>query len=99
MINKIPYEVPAETRHRTVSVCDCCGAEQTPGEPGWSAEAKWGRDAHHEVKVESVHHEIGYEGDGGLKGIAWDFCPKCFDKKVRPLLETLAKPRKVDESW
>jgi len=99
MIKKIPYDVPAHMRHHSVSVCDGCGAGQTPGESGWIAEPRWGRDAYRSVTVESMHHEVGYEGDGGKEGDAWDFCPTCFEEKVRPLLMKLAKPRKVDESW
>lgn len=77
-----------------------CGKEQTDGEwPTTDAERGHNRAAEHEVRVSSVILGYGWEGDGDRNGLAWDFCPECFEGKVRPLLETIAKPRKVEESW
>jgi|1185.fasta_scaffold582630_1 hypothetical protein len=90
-------QVPATTRtHRHIK-CDICGKEQA--EQQWECAPKWGKDAHVEVTVSIVKVEVGYESDGSRDGSEWDFCPECFHDKVRPLLETLAMPRKMEESW
>jgi hypothetical protein len=80
--------------------CDVCGKERANGEwPTTDAERGHNRVAEHEVHVSSTILGYGWEGNGERNGFAWDFCPTCFDDKVRPLLETLAMPRKVEESW
>jgi hypothetical protein len=90
-------QVPATTRKLTITICDCCGAKT---DDEWETEEDSGyQSASHEVTVESIRVNRGYEMDGKRTGLAWDFCPTCFDQKVRPLLETIAKARKVEETW
>lgn len=103
-IQQQTVEVPATTRTERTTVCDICGktnATDNPhvGESDWHAEPKYGRDAYKRVVIQSTHVEIGYESDGSSEGDAWDICPGCFEERVRPLLLSLAKPRKVDISW
>ncbi len=104
-------EVPATTSTEVDVTCDGCGAVEPKN--GWSAppspEAQYFRSSEFEVTIEArttmrVTVEgktsfVGYEGDGEEAGVAWDFCPSCFKTKVRPLLETIAKPRKIKVSW
>lgn len=98
MIKTHEEPIPASVRKVMTVVCDACGAEQADSQ--WPAKATWGRDdAEAEVQVRSVVREIGYECDGSIVGLEWDFCPACFENKVRPLLESVAAPRKVNESW
>ena len=101
MIIETTEEVPAKTLTRKHMRCDACGKEQTNRE--WPAEQSdyEGSYCHaaFEVTVPMTVRGVGYEGDGGREGVAWDFCPDCFEKHIRPLLETIAKPREVDESW
>lgn len=96
MIIETKRQIPAQPAHETIAhhlKCDCCGAESNDSR-GWN-DRRFDSD---EVTVTRMHREM-YPECGNAEGVAWDFCPKCFDEKVRPLLETIAKPRKVDESW
>lgn len=99
MIETATEEVPATTRQRERHVCDLCGSKTELGDSSWPAESDWANRAEHDVTVKSVVTHHGYECDGHRRGEAWDFCPKCFAEKVRPLLLTLVEPRKVDEIW
>lgn len=98
MIIKTPYVEPERQTYREHVRCDICGADQVRQE--WPEKnTKYHRSAEHEVTVEHVTRYDGYESDGAKKGQAWDFCPGCFEEKVKPLLLTLAQPREIDESW
>jgi hypothetical protein len=90
-------QVPATTRERDIIVCDGCGTQKEGlrwHDPDRSNSMYRGT----EVTVE-IKRVRNYPGDGDSRADAWDFCPTCFDQKVRPLLETIAMPRKVEESW
>jgi hypothetical protein len=83
-------QVHATTRERTITICDCCGAnpEGAVGDPRVFAAP---------VTIKSEVLTLGLAHRRVIS--AWDFCPSCFDQKVRPLLETIAKGRKVEETW
>lgn len=100
MIEKTTEQVPATTRTRERHVCDLCGKKTPLGDHQWAFPDGFGHSsAMAEVTIRSVVEKYGWENDGERTGEAWDFCPDCFRDRVRPLLLTLAEPRKVDESW
>ena len=99
MIEKKTVEVPATTRTDEVKICDCCGARSDAEPSAWDADPGYYQNASSAVTVASTATRYGYESDGEEVGLAWDFCPPCFETKVRPLLETLSAPRKIGETW
>ncbi len=83
-------QVPATTRERTITTCDGCGANAGDG----------GGDLRVFAAPVTIKSEVLTLGLAHRRVVStWDFCPPCFDQKVRPLLETIAKARKVEESW
>lgn len=78
------------TRTARFTTCELCGTE--------TREDEWNRELyeHDEVTISNVH-KTHYPESGSTEGEAFDCCPKCFGKKVRPLLLGLGmKPRIVD---
>ncbi len=88
-------DVPASTQTTRIITCDCCGRANEPG-----GDDEWGDGWYHRTEV-TVHIKkiVSYPEAGSSEGMFWDFCPKCFEKKVQPLLETIAKPRTESEDW
>lgn len=93
MLIETKTEVPARVSVSHQLKCDGCGAE-SKGYDSWPTDT-YEAD---QVTIERVKKR-NYPETGSSIGVAWDFCPKCFDEKVRPLLEVIAKPRKVEIDW
>lgn len=88
--------VPATTRKKRVITCDSCGLRNHSadyGDNSWNE----GHYTRTEVQVHVKQFET-YPECGSSEGLFWDFCPECFEAKVVPLLETIAKPRREEEN-